>query len=115
VDPRLLHRGDQRVALGDVAADSGEAYTEQLRGIVTLHRVHVRLGVVRLVVTGPERLVLGVRETVRVVQRREQPLRGFALRLERAVGEEARAVQRDRLVEARGRVILDELDGAASR
>ena len=53
-------------------------------------------------------------EVVGVVQRRQHALRRRALRLERAVGEEARAVQRDRLVEARRGVVLDELDRAAA-
>src|SRR5678815_1239895 len=37
-----------------------------------------------------------------------------ALRLERAVGEKARAVERDRLVEAGRGVVLDELDGTTA-
>jgi hypothetical protein len=36
------------------------------------------------------------------------------LRLQRAVGQEAGTDKRNRLVEAGGRIVLDELDGAAA-
>ena len=48
------------------------------------------------------------------MQRRQHALRRIALRLERAVGEEAGAVQRDRLRQSGRRVVLDELDRAAA-
>src|SRR6185503_12358147 len=53
-------------------------------------------------------------EAVAVMECREQALRRLALRIQRTVGEEARPDQRDRLVETRGGVILDELDRAAA-
>jgi hypothetical protein len=48
------------------------------------------------------------------VQRGEQALGGGALRLQRAVGQEAGAVQRDALLQAGCRIVLDELDRTAA-
>ncbi|MNS79852.1 hypothetical protein D3C72_1135150 [compost metagenome] len=48
------------------------------------------------------------------MQRRLQPLRGIALRFQRAVGQEARAVQRDLVLQSCPGPVLDELDRAAA-
>ena len=59
-------------------------------------------------------LFAGVVEIVGIMQRGLDAVGGLALRRDGAVGEEARAIKRDRLVQARRRVILDELDRAAA-
>ena len=48
------------------------------------------------------------------MQRGEQAVCVGTLRIERAVGQEARAVQRDTLLQTGSRIILDELDGSAT-
>src|SRR5450631_4877572 len=96
VDPRggdgLRELGLLRhIAVGRVQSDR-----EHLRRVVALHRVDVGRYLVRLLVRRAECLVLRVVEAVAVVEGREKAVGVGALRLERAVGDEARAVERDR-------------------
>ncbi len=87
---------------------------QQLRGVVALHRVHVRLELVGLGVVGAEGLVAGVGQAIGIVQRGFQPLRRRALGLQRAIGQEAGAVQRNLVLEPGRLPVLDELDRAAA-
>src|SRR4029077_7394950 len=101
VDRGLLHGGDESIPRADIALDGAKPGDQELSGVVALHRVDIGLAVGRALECGAEALVLGNVEAVGVMQRGLEPLRGFALGLERAVGEEAGPHQRDGLAQAR--------------
>ena len=115
VDLRVSMRRSICVARADVAARPRvEPDVEQRRRVVALHRVDVAVLVGLLLERVEERLVRRVVEVVGVVQRGLDAVRRLALRLDRAVGEEARAVERDRVLQPGRRVVLDELHRAAA-
>src|SRR5215470_16132418 len=108
------HRAGQQCPLRDVAIDRTQSDTQQLRRIVALDRVDVRLAAIRFGVGEPEGGVARCVEIVGVVQRGEQALGSRALRIESPVGEKARSEQRNLVLESRSGVILDELDCTAA-
>jgi len=114
IDPGLLHRGGELRLLADVTLGGRQADAQDLAGVVALHGVDVRLQLEGLGIGQAEGVVARRVQAVAVMQRGEQAFGVGALGLQRAIGQEARAVQRYALLQARGGVILDELDGRAA-
>jgi hypothetical protein len=98
----LLHRGGELGLLADVALHGRQADAQHLRGVVALHGIDVGLQLVGLGVGQAEGVVARRVQAVAVVQRGQQAVGIGALRFQRAVGQEAGAVQRNALLQARG-------------
>src|SRR3984893_5151396 len=93
------------------ALDRSETDRQQLAGVAALHRIDIGLAPGGLLVGGAKGLVLRQLKRIAVTQCRLQPLRGLALRRQCPVGQNAGTDQRDLVVEAGGRVVLDQFDG----
>ena len=81
----------QFVLVLDVAFHGLHADGEELRGVIALHRIDVRLAARLLLESLAERGVLRIVQPIAIVQRRLDPVGRSALGLERALRQEAGA------------------------
>src|ERR1700730_12533742 len=93
------------------ALDRSETDRQQLAGVVALRRIDIGLAPCGLLVGGAEGVVFRQLKGIAVMQCRLQPLRRLALRRQCPVGQKPRTDQGDLVLEAGGRVVLDQLDG----
>ena len=114
VDSDTFHRGIQGLLVGHVALDGVRADLQQLARVIALHRKHVGLELEGLGVGQAKCVVFGCVQVVGVVQGGDDTLGSRARCVEHAVGQKPRAIQRDLALEARSRIVLDELDRAAT-
>src|SRR3989344_5812929 len=115
VDGGAFHRLDDGSLGGQVALDGVGALHQQKAGVVALYRVHIGLAAEGLGVFQAELLVARCVQRVAVVHGRDDAFGSGAGSVQHAFCEEARAVQRNLVLEACGRIVLDELGSTAAR
>ena len=110
VDLGLFHRTGKLGFLAQIAFDCRRANGQYLRCVVALHCIDIGLHLVGLGVSQTEGAVARRAQAVCVVQRGEQAVGVGALGVERTVGQETGAIQRNALLQTRCCVVLHELD-----
>src|SRR5215212_4831728 len=90
-----FHRGDHRVTGRPIAACCAKPNIQKSRRVEALHGIYVSLLPYPLLESGEERLVGRVIEIIGVVKGRPDAIGSRPLRLNGAVGQEPRAIQRN--------------------